>query len=161
MARGAAAEDKRRRLTLEEDFDENVAEAVAKAIAAAATRLLDRMPEEVEEEEKKDQESGIGDAVCDLCHRRESDRRRPAMEDLNPGDGDANLPEPVRALPVAARGVEQEGGARENEQGVNDDSAADDGDKEGAQGGGRDEQPVKGWYRLFCLPSPRKHEKML
>lgn len=160
MARAAAAEEKRRRLTLEDDFDENVAEAVAKAIAAAATRLLDTMPEEVEEEEKGDQESGIGDAVCDLCQMRESDRRRPAVEDLYPGDGDANLPEPVRTLPVSARGVNQEGGVQENEQGMYDGSASDDRIKEEVQGGGQDEQPIKGWYRMFCLPSPRKHKKM-
>lgn len=159
MARAAAAEEKRRRLTLEDDFDENVAEAVAKAIAAAATRLLDTMPEEVEEE-KGDQESGIGDAVCDLCQMRESDRRRPAVEDLYPGDGDANLPEPVRTLPVSARGVNQEGGVQENEQGMYDGSASDDRNKEEVQGGGQDEQPIKGWYRMFCLPSPRKHKKM-
>lgn len=159
MARAAAAEEKRRRLTLEDDFDENVAEAVAKAIAAAATRLLDTMPEEVEEE-KGDQESGIGDAVCDLCQMRESDRRRPAVEDLYPGDGDANLPEPVRTLPVSARGVNQEGGVQENEQGMYDGSASDDRIKEEVQGGGQDEQPIKGWYRMFCLPSPRKHKKM-
>lgn len=160
VAQAAAAEEKRRRLSLEENFDGNVAEAVAKAIAAAATRLLDRMPEEGGYQ-------GRGDVDSKLRRRRDKDPRWPAVGEHHPGDDDATLAEPVRALPAAVGGGEEESGAQKivkNE--VERERAADGGDgdavnkgKKDAQGKGWAEYPFKGWLsRLFCLPPHDKRD---
>ena len=91
VARAAAAEEKKRRVSLEEHFDANVSEKVAKAIAAAASRLLDKMPEEEEEEEEggRDQERGGGDVEREVL-RREGDARLSNAKEHDHGDGDAN-----------------------------------------------------------------------
>lgn len=151
MARAAAAEEKRRREAVEEDFDTTVAEAVAKAIAAAATRLLERIPGEQEGGEDRRSEEGT------------------SVDEPDHGDGDANLPEPVRALPTSARGNEGEGttwgnGADVEELKEEEENADEGVEAEGVSGGdgseasgqsrGWAEKPLKGCIRMFCFPPP-------
>lgn len=168
MARAAAAEEKKRRVSLEEHFDANVSEAVAKAIAAAATRLLDKMPEEEEEEEEfggVDQERERGDVERELLRRSEGDDYLSDTKENDHGDGDASRPEHVRALPSVARVGEGEDGSQVNVLEMNivpgedalSEEDGDDGDSsvegtEDTQGRGWAENVWKGLFR-FCLPS--------
>lgn len=151
VAQATAAEEKKRRLTLEENFDGSVAEAVAKAIAAAATRLLDRMPE------KEEGFQGRSDIENKLQQRRDKDPRRSVVEENHPEDDDINLEKP------AIGGGEEESGTQKNA--TNEDErererAAVSGDEDtvnkgtkDAQGKGWAEHPLKLWLnRLFCLP---------
>ncbi|CAN0414832.1 unnamed protein product, partial [Ascophyllum nodosum] len=111
VARAAASEEKRRRENLEDSFDSHVAEAVAKAIAVAASRLLDRMPdseEEEDEDEGADKRAKRGEGVDGDGEEQASKSAGgnawvAEVGKIEPdhGDGDADLPEPVRAVPSA------------------------------------------------------------
>lgn len=162
MARAAAAEEKKRRVSLEEHFDANVSEAVAEAIAAAATRLLDKMPEEEEDGEEVrgvDQERETGDAERELFRMREEDDHVSDTKENDHGDGDASRPGHVRAQPSVARGGEGEDDPQGNVVEINivpgEDALSDEyGDmsEEGTEGRGWAGNVWKGLFR-FCLPS--------
>ena len=186
VARAAASEEKRRRENLEDSFDSHVAEAVAKAIAVAASRLLDRMPdseEEEDEDEGADKRAKRGEGVDGDGEEQASKSAGgnawvAEVGKIEPdhGDGDADLPEPVRAVPSAWGGKREDGGRFSDADGDADGGDADGGDAGGgdADGGDADggddgsdaedkeeEQGGKGWaekvlFRMFCFPGNRR-----
>ena len=147
VARAAASEEKRRRENLEDSFDSHVAEGVAKALAVATSRQLEKMPETEEEEQ--------GDAVKrakrgeDVDGNGEEQTSKSAggnawgaeVEGMEPGHGvgDADLPEPVRAVSSTWGGKRKDGGKFSDGDGDGDDADADDCDTDGGDADGGDD----------------------
>lgn len=150
-ARAIAAEEKKRRIALEQRFE---------AIAGAATRLLGEISEEEqwgeEEEDGADQEREGGDAERELLRRREGDARLSDAKEHDHGDGDANRPEHVRARSSVAV-VRREYAVYDDGGDGGDISEEED---EEAQGRG---WAGNFWKGLFgsCCPLPGNRDKAL
>ena len=144
VARAAASDEKRRRENLEDSFDSHVAEAVTKALAVAASRQLETMPETEEEEQgdvakrAKRGEDVDGDGEEQTSKSAGGNTWGAEVGGMEPdhGVGDADLPEPVRAVLSTWGGKRKDGGKFSDAGGDGD---ADDCDADGGDANGRDD----------------------
>ena len=142
VARAAASEEKRRRENLEDSFDSHVAEAVAKV---AASRQLETIPEKEEEEQgdaakrakRGEDVDGDGEEQTSKSARGNAWGAEVGGVEPDHGVGDADLPEPVRAVP-STWGRKRKDGGKFSDADADADADDCDADGDGADGGGAD-----------------------